>query len=181
MTSLEREWRRLARSDPDGALMDLWARIAPHPFIDRKLWRDSDPDAQLDSLRTALAPWGTPIGTRIRWRPFEHDSDCSGELLAQPLRAACEILSGRTMDLVVLDRARHLERDVYETALARFPERALLAGSLAHAALVDHVFRAASLPESSNSVTALRELWSAGYVLAAIGTSGATIEIPRLP
>src|SRR6187549_1515597 len=39
MTELEREWRRLARRDPERGLMDLWARVAPPAWIDRKRWR----------------------------------------------------------------------------------------------------------------------------------------------
>src|SRR4029079_13534839 len=36
MTDLEREWRWLARRDPDVGLMELWTRIAPPGWIDRK-------------------------------------------------------------------------------------------------------------------------------------------------
>src|SRR4051794_15701491 len=34
MTQLEREWRTLARRDPDDGLMDLWARIGRPSWID---------------------------------------------------------------------------------------------------------------------------------------------------
>jgi len=199
MTDLEREWRTLSRSDPDGRLMDLWARVAPLSWIDRKRWRDSDPAVQvdaaialaadvegveaaesaIDALRVALAAWGTPIGPRIRWRSFEHDSECTAEWLAAPLREACEALSAGGLESVVLERAQHLERDILEAALVRFPERALLASGLAHAALVDCVLRAASLARP-NPVTALCAIWTKGYVLSAIGTSGVTVEIPPL-
>src|SRR4051794_21316085 len=43
MTELEREWRRLSKVDPEAGLMELWARIAPPSWIDRKRWRDSAP------------------------------------------------------------------------------------------------------------------------------------------
>lgn len=200
MTDLEREWRTLSRSDPEGGLMDLWARIAPFSWIDRKRWRDGDHAVQLDtaialaadvegveaaesaidSLRVALATWGIPIGARIRWRPFEQDSDSTAELLAEPLRAACEALSARDVESVALERARHLERDVRDRACVRFPERALLAESLAHAAFFDCVWHAASLAGRSSPVTPLRAIWTAGYVLSAIDASGVTVEIPRL-
>jgi hypothetical protein len=200
MTELEREWRALSRSDLDGRLMDLWARVAPHPWIDRKLWRDSDPAEQLDaaialaadaegidtaeraigSLRAALAPWGIRIGSRIRWRSFESDFDRMVALLAEPLHAANEALSARGMESVVFDRARRLGRAVYEAAEARFPERPALVRSLAHAAFVDGVFGAASPLRRPNPVTAMREFWGAGYVFSAIDTSGVTVEIPRL-
>src|SRR5262245_39454376 len=49
MTALEREWRALSRSDDDGTLMDLWARIAPSTWIDRKRWRDADPASRVDA------------------------------------------------------------------------------------------------------------------------------------
>ncbi len=200
MTDLEREWRTISRSDPDGGLMDLWAQIAPFSWIDRKRWRDSDPDARLDAaialaadvegvetaesaidaLRVALAAWGTPIGSRIRWRSFEHDSECTAELLAEPLRAAREVLSASGVRSVALERAQHLARDVQEAALLRFPERPLLARGLAHAAFVDCAWCSAPLAARPNPVKALREIWSAGYVLSAIDRSGVTVELPRL-
>jgi hypothetical protein len=54
-----------------------------------------------------------------------------------------------------------------------------LARGLAHAAFVDYVLRAAPLARP-NPVTALRELWGAGYVLSAADKSGVTVEIPTL-
>ena len=199
MTDLEREWRSLSRLDPDGGLMDLWARVAPVSWIDRKRWRDSDPDAQLDaaialaadvegveaaesaidSLRVACAAWGTPIGPRIRWRSFDHDFERTAELLAGPLGAACEALTARGVGSVVLERADLLEKEVHEAARVRFPERTALARGLAHAAFVDCVVRAASLAGRPNPVTSLCALWNAGYVLAAIDATGVTIEIPH--
>jgi len=91
MTDLEREWLTLARTDPDGVLMDLWARIAPRSWHDHKRWRGSDAAAQLDAaialasdvpgveaaesamgaLRSSLGAWGTRIGARVRWRATE--------------------------------------------------------------------------------------------------------------
>jgi hypothetical protein len=200
MTDLEREWRTLSRSDPDGRLMGLWARIAPHAWIDRKLWRDSDPAVQLDaaialaadaagvdateraigSLRNALAPWGIRIGSRIRWCAREGDFDRTRELLAEPLHAALEALSAGGMETVVAAHARRLESAVDEAARAQFPERPALVGSLAHAAFFDCVFTAASVAGRPNPVTALRQVWSAGYAFSAIDTSGVTVEIPRL-
>jgi hypothetical protein len=203
MTDLEREWRMLRRSDPDAGLMDLWARVAPVSWIDRKRWRDSHPDARLeaaialtadvegveaaesaiDSLRAACAAWGVQVGSRIQWRPFDRDSEHAAELLAEPLRSAREALSARDVEhveRVVLERAHDLERDVYEAARARFPERALLARDLAHVAFVDCVWRAASLSARPNPVTSLCDLWKTGYVLSAIDASGVTIEIPPL-
>ena len=190
----------LSRSDPDGGLMDLWARVAPVSWIDRKPWRDSEPAARVGaaialaadfegveaaesaiaSLGVALAGWGTPVGSRIRWRPFERDSEAIGPWLAEPLRAACDALSARGVESVVVERAQHLERDVHEAASARFPDRVLLARDLARAAFVDCVIRAAPPSARPNPVTSLRELWKAGYVLSAIDASGVTVEIPAL-
>jgi hypothetical protein len=119
MTELEREWRRLSRPDPDAGLMDLWARVAPPAWIDRKRWRDA---------------------------------------------AA----------------ASRLERDVHEAARTRFAHRPVLARAIAHAAYVDFVWRAASLRDRPDPVGPLRDLWKTGYVLAAAGASGVTLEIPPL-
>jgi hypothetical protein len=197
MTALEREWRLLARRDPDEGLMDLWARIAPASAIDRKRWRDSEPGAQLDAavalgadaqnvevaeqaigaLRRALAVYGTPIGGRIRWAWCERDTECVVGLLAEPLRAACAACPADHR-AIVLERAQRLELSVHEAALARFPARPCLARDLAHAAFVDFVWRAAALGEATNPVTALCALWQTGYVLSEVTASSVTVEIP---
>jgi hypothetical protein len=199
MTALEREWRLLARRDPDDGLMDLWARIAPASAIDRKRWRGSEPDAQLDTaialgadaenvevaelaisaLRRALAVYGTPVGPRIRWAWFERNTECVVGLLAQPLRAACAACPADHR-AIILERAQRLELAVHEAALGRFPERPCLVRDLAHAAFVDFVWRAAALGESANPVTALCALWQTGYVLSEVTASSVTVEIPPL-
>ena len=200
MLELEREWRSLSRSDPDDGLMDLWARVAPNSWIDRKRWRDCEPTARLDaaialaadvegveaaesavdSLVLALATWGTPIGSRIRWRPFERDAEHAGPWLAEPLRAARGALSARGGEATVVLRAGRLEQVVHEAARARLPRRPLLARDLAHAAFVDGVWRAASLGGRPSPVTPLFEIWKAGYTLSAIDGSAVTLEIPSL-
>ena len=200
MTELEREWRRLSRSDRDGASMDLWARIAPPAWIDRKRWRDADPSAQLDAavvlasdpegveaaeaaasaLRTTLASSGVTIGPRIRWRSFEHDFDGIAECLARPLGVARDALSSRDGGALALDRACQIEREVHEAAKARFPERAALARVLAHASFVDGVWRGAALAADANPVTPLVDLWKTGYVLSAIDEHAVTLEMPDL-
>ena len=200
MTETEREWRRLSRPDPDEGMMDLWARIAPGSWIDRKRWRDSDAvarvdaaallasdveaieaaEAAVDALRGALAPWGAPIGARVRWRSFERDFDGIRELLREPLRAARDALASRDGARVALERAEQLERSVHEAAKERFPEREMLAQALAHAAFVDCVWRAASLAGRANPAEPLRDLWRTGYVLSAVDGNGVTIEIPAL-
>ncbi len=154
MTDLEREWRALLRSDPDHELMDLWARMAPRSWLDRKRWRDSAASARLDSaialaadvagveaaeaavssLRVALAPWGTSLGAVVRFRPFDSDSDCVTELLSKPLQAALAELALRSAR--PLERAQQLESTVRAAASARFPDRPLLARGLAHGAAI---------------------------------------------
>jgi hypothetical protein len=200
MTDLEAEWRRLSRTDPDGGLMDLWARIAPSSWIDRKRWRDSHRSTQLDAaialaadpagvdaaeravhaLRAALGAWSVPIGARVRWRCFEHDFDATPELLEKPRRVALEALSMRDGQAMVLSCARGLERDVLEAAWVRFPERPDLGRALAEVAFLDVVSRAAPLAPGANPVSALVALWRAGYVLAAVDEHGVTVEIPAL-
>jgi hypothetical protein len=188
MTDLEREWRRLTRVDLDAGLMDLWARIVPSAWIDRKPWRDADPAARLDlaialaadvegveaveAAIGALRASGTKVGARVRWRTFERDFEGTPELLATALHAARERVSASA-----LDRARHLERDVHEAALVRFPERPTLARALSHAAFVECVCGLAGRP---NPVTSLRDLWRAGYALSALDASGVTVEVPPL-
>jgi hypothetical protein len=200
MTDLEREWRSLSRSDPDAGLMDLWARIAPPSWIDRKPWHESPPAQRLDLavalaadwpgvaaaeaaitlLRGALAAWGTAIGARIRWRSLEKDCDLSRELLVEPLRAARNELAARGQEALAFERARRVETEVHEAAHARFSERPLLARTLAHAAFVDCLLHAASLDARPNPVTALRDLWATGYLLSAIDETGVTVEVAGL-
>ncbi len=200
MRELEREWLMLARSDPDDGLMDLWARIAPVSWIDRKRWRDGAASFRLDtaialaadaegveaaelairSLRGALAPWGTHLGPRVRWRAFESDADTITGLLAEPLRAAQEALSLRAETSIVLSRARELERAVRDAAHARFPGRPELAGSLGHAAYFEAVWRATSLADRESPVAPLRDLWRSGYSLSAIDDDGVVLELPPL-
>lgn len=198
MTELEREWRRLSRADRDAGLMDLWSRIAPPEWMDRKLWRDSAPAGQLDAavllaadvdgveraeaaaraLRSALAAWGVSMGAQIRWRAFDHDVDATTELLTEPLRAACEDIASFDGAPVVLERAQGLEREVHTAMTARFPQRPMLARSIAHAAFVDFVQRAATRAAPSNPVAALVELWRTGYSIVTLGPAGITLGIP---
>lgn len=198
MTELEREWRLLSRPDPDGALMDLWARIAPPSWIDRKLWRDSDASSRLNaavalasdaggveaaeaaarSLRRALEAWGLRIGGRVRWRPFERDVDCTEELLAEPLRAAREAVAISDAKDVVVGRAEQLEREVHEAALARLEARPMLARGLARAAAADFLLSAAALRDKPNPAAVLRALWATGYAISRVDASGFTLEIP---
>ena len=203
MTELEREWRLLSRPDPDGGLMDLWAKIAPPSWIDRKPWRDSAAAKRLDvtlalasdiesveaaeraarALRAALGPWRpAPIGDRIRWRAADVDEDTEvlPALLAEPLRAATAALARRDTAPVVLEQARHLETEVLAAASARLPTRAGLARDLAHAAFVGHVWQAAAMAEQPDPVTPLRALWATGYTLSAADAAAITLEIPSL-
>jgi hypothetical protein len=165
MTTLEREWRMLSRRDPDSGLMDLWARIAPGSWIDRKMWRDttdslrldaaialaSDADgvesaeSAIDSLRRSVGSFGP----RIRWRMFDEARDA---------------FSSFDDDEV--------DHDVHDAVLARFSSRPKLAHDIARAAFMER-----AMPEM---VTALRDLWKTGYVLSAIDESGVTLEIPPL-
>ena len=183
MTELERQWRRLSRPDAEGGMMDLWARIAPPAWLDRKRWRDAEPSARVDAalalaadvagveaaesaalaLRDALATAGSPIGARLRWRAFEHDVDATSALLPRPAATSSAV-----------ERATRLEEEVHAAVLMRFPERPLLARSLAHAAFVDSATR------GTNALAALRALWGSGYLLSAIGEEGMTLELPPL-
>jgi hypothetical protein len=191
MTELEREWRRLSRPDPEGGMMDLWARIAPPSWIDRKRWRDGDRAVQLD---TAIALASDVDGveavedalrTRVRWCFAVEDSDCTATWLAEPLRAAVESLAAGDIDSIalsrVLERARRIEQEVIDVAHTRLPGRPLLAQSVAHAAFVDTVWTASPVAaRRPNPVTPLREVWRAGYAVAAIDGTCLTIELPPL-
>lgn len=186
MTDLEREWRALARVDRERGMMDLWARIAPAAWIDRKLWRDSDErvdaaialasdvdgveaaESAVRSLRTALATWGTTIGPRVRFRMHVEDSSHCEALLEAPLRAVTAHAN---------EHAQQLEVDVHAAVLTRFPDRPCLARDLAHAAFADYMVRNAALP---NPVIPLRALWTTGYTIAAIDVTGITLEVPAL-
>lgn len=186
MTALEREWRILSR--PDRGVMDLWARIAPARWIDRKMWADvtaalrydaavalaSDVDgveaahAAVAALRVSLSTWHTNLGARVRFCFFQHDTEHAA-LLAAPLEAALAVATSRQVH-----RAREVERAVHEAIAMRIPERPLLASDVAHAAFVDALLHAVELLRD-NPVAPLRALWSAGYVLCRADAMGVTL------
>ncbi len=201
MTALEREWRRLSRVDHDGEMMELWARIAPRAWLDRKLWRNSalehqadaavalasDPEgveraeAAVGALRAALARSGTWIPERVVWAWTAQDFEGTAAVLAGSLHAALSALAAHDHASVALERARASERDVHGLALARFPEREHLARAVAHAAYVDFVWRASRLCAGANPVGPLCDLWRTGYVVADIDERAVTLAIPALP
>ena len=76
---------------------------------------------------------------------------------------------------VFIDRARRLERDVHEEALATLGDRPLLARSIACAAFVDRVWQREGGP-----VAPLRALWSTGYVLGSLRGGEATLLFPPI-
>jgi hypothetical protein len=175
ITDLEREWRFLSRRDPDAGLMDLWARIAPPAWMDRKRWRDSAPDTRLDAaIALAADVQGVEAaeaavsalfpGTRVRWDTTTRDF---GE----------ELPAFEGIAPSLRDRAAAVERDVHAAMILRFPERPNLARAVARAAFVDYVCRAGKLP---NPVTPLRDLWRTGYVISSIDQRIVTLEIPAI-
>jgi hypothetical protein len=204
MTDLEREWRTLSRPDPEAGMMDLWARIAPPAWTDRKRWRDgrrnAEPSAQVDvavalaadvagvekaeaavgALRTALAPFGVRLGTKVEWRAFERDFAGTETFLAWPLLTASEALGSRDGGTHALERAKALADEVHDRAATRLPDRPVLAEAIAHAALVDYAWRAASLTPDWSPVAPLVELWNAGYALSSFDANGAVLEVPPL-
>ncbi len=192
MTTLEREWRMLSRTDAEG-VMDRWARIAPRTWHDRKRWQGSDAahrldaavalaadvegveaaESAVDALRTALVPWHTNVAPRVRWRAVAAECESTEQVLSEPLRAARAVPSDR-----VLERAEQVEKEVLAAAQARFPQRPILARDIAHAAFVDSVWQAVPLAEAPNPAAALRRLWLAGYALAAVDAAWVTLELP---
>ena len=200
MTELEREWRMLSRVDLDGGLMDLWARIAPATWIDRKGWRHSAPAARLEAvvalasdpqgveaaeaaaatLRSALIPYDISLPARVLWHPSSEDFAGIDSLLASPRSSALRALSTHGDVRPALARAQETEQDVRAAANARFPERGALAHGIAHAAFVDFIWHASGLPAEENPTTSLKALWSAGYGLARIDTDNVTLTFPAL-
>ena len=193
MNDLEREWRRLSRANADAGLMDLWARIAPRSWIDRKRFLDSDPHLRLEAavalaadvegveaaeaavvaLRAALAPWGTAIGPRVRFRLNESDFEHCGAHFAEPLRAVGP-------GALVTAHAERFARDVHDALFERLPERPSLARDVAHAAFVDCVWHASEPAKGPSPVRPLCALWETGYILSRVDASGVTLEIPPL-
>jgi hypothetical protein len=170
MTDLEREWRGLAKVDPDAGMMDLWARIAPTDWHDRKVWRDGPAIDRVD-LAVALASdvegvkaaedatrkmraiyeaeAGITIGARISWRFFDHDR-------------AVFVTTNR-------EPPPPVREDVRDAVLARFPDRPLFARDVAYLATQKHRF-----------VEAVRALWRTGYNIHSFDADGFTLEMPAL-
>jgi hypothetical protein len=171
MTELEREWRRLAKVDPDAGLMDLWARVAPPAWHDAKRWRDCPPMDRVDiavalasdvegveaaedaarRLRTVYeTEGGVTIAAHVGWRFFDHD------------RAVFVTTTAR-------EPAAPIREDVRDAVLARFPERPLFARDVAHLAT-----RKGAL------VDAVRAIWRTGYGVHTVDAAGITLELPPL-
>lgn len=169
MTDLEREWRSLAKVDPDGGVMDLWARIAPSDWHDRKVWRDgpavdrvdlvvalaSDVEGALAAengvakLRAAYAKEGFEIAERIKWRLFDHDRALFVTTFREP--------------------PPRIREDVRDAVLARFPDRPLFARDVGFLAT-----------QKGEAALAVRAIWRAGYGIHALDARGITLEIPPL-
>jgi hypothetical protein len=190
MTELEREWRILSRSDPDHGLMDLWARIAPPSWMDRKRWRDSEPARRLDAAIVlasdpngvddaeaavrGLRRWFT-FGLKVRFCFVPKDRFVAS-LLEAPIRGARPTLASSS---ALALRARRLERDVRAAVRGRFPERPALARGLGRAAYLD-VLSSAHGNAHDNAAGALSAIWRTGYSVTELDNSGITLEMPPL-
>lgn len=187
MTRLEREWKALSRRDPDEALMDLWARLVPRAWHDKKVWRDGKgvridvavgvaadlegverAEAAATAFAQACTAWGTPIGTDVRFAAFAEDARPVTKLLVPLL----------SVDREMARRVRALERALQEKVRLRFPHRAGLARDIAIAAAFD---TATASDRRPNPARALRDLWRTGYGLVAADPTSVTVEIPPLP
>jgi len=182
MTDLEREWRRLSKVDPEAGLMELWARIAPPSWIDRKRWRDSAPCTRVDAAtalaadvegvelveRAAFELFGAD--TRVRWVQGSTDVAVVEPLFADALRA---VEQGGIAQHVVA-RAQKLAAQVHDLVRARIADRPALARDVAHAAYVDCMVH-------PSRMRPLHAIWRAGYVVTSVDAArGITIEIPPL-
>lgn len=171
MTILEREWRTLSKVDPDGGVMDLWARIAKPEWHDQKRWRDCPAIDRLDlavalasdaegveaaeaaarRLRAAYATEGVTIAARLMWRFTDHDRAVFVTTFREP--------------------PPRLREDVRDAVLARLPDRPLFARDVAYLA---------TATERREIVEAARAIWRAGYGIQAIEPHGITLELPPL-
>jgi hypothetical protein len=173
--------------------MDLWERIAPKTWIDRKRWRGNGRSVQLDvaivlasdvlgveaaekAIEALRQTAEIPIGPRIRWRMFDAEPEALPELFEKRLQRAHSQKRKQKGRSPNLRRADAIEKDVHDAVLASFPHRPILARTLARAAHVDSVCR--SLRD--DPVKPLRDLWWTGYSLAALDDKGVTLEVPPL-
>lgn len=169
MTDLEREWRLLAKVDPDAGVMDLWSRIAPSHWHDRKRWRDCPPMDRVDigvalasdvegveaaeeaalRLRGAYAKQGVSVGAPIGWRFFDQDRAVFVTTFREP--------------------PPRIREDVRDAVLSRFPERPFFARDLAWLAT-----------QKGDVIDAVRAIWRAGYGIHTLDAHGVTLEIAPL-
>lgn len=169
MTALEREWRSLAKVDPDAGLMDLWSRVAPRHWHDEKRWRDCPPIDRVDiavalasdvegveaaeqaalRLRDAYAARGITLGPRVGWRFFDQDRAVFVTTFREP--------------------PPRLREDVRDAVLARFPERPFFARDVAWLAT-----------QKDDAALAVRAIWRAGYGIQSLDAQGITLEIAPL-
>lgn len=150
MTLLEREWRRISRGDPEGEAMDVWARIAPPAWLDRKRWRGTPAPIEAAVLLAADVD-GVEVAERafahVTWRPIGADWDGMPALVERAIGGASL-----------------LDETVHAAMRARFPERPHLARAVALAARAD--------------ARTYWDLWRSGYVLGAVDGASATLEFP---
>jgi hypothetical protein len=199
MTELEREWLRLSSPDPEAGLMELWARLAPPSWLDRKRFRGgseasmldalvalaSDPDGveaaehAAGALRAVLAPHGVTLGSKVGWRALGADEPCWSALLAAPLRAAGDACASK-IRARVFERAADVAADVAARVVVRHAGRAQLAADVGATACLDVVWQAAALPEGENPAAPLRALLRTGYVLAAADAASVTLAFPAV-
>lgn len=172
MTDLEREWRKLAKVDPDAGLMDLWARIAPVRWHDEKRWRGCpaadrvdvavalacDPEgveaaeaaaARIRDAYLVHADVGVTIADRIEWRLFDHDRAVFVTTFREP--------------------PPRIREDVRDAVLARFPDRPLLARDIGYLAT-----------QKGEVVDGARAILRAGYGIHSIDATGILLEVPPL-
>lgn len=148
MTALEREWRRVSRGDREGEAMDVWARIAPSAWLDRKRWRGT-PEPMEAAVLLAADIDGVEVAergfARVSWRPLGTDWDGMPALVERALGSAGLV-----------------DETVHAAMLARFPDR-------------PHLARAVALAARADSRT-YWDLWRSGYVLGAYEGTTATLE-----
>ncbi len=150
-------------------------------------------ESAVRALGDALAAWGTPLGSRIQWRLLDEETqdrpDHAEALLAAPLHAASEALAASDVEEIVVGRARRFQDEVREAARSRIGGRPDLVRSIAHAAFVDYLLHAVArgsdarrgergIADRPNPVAPLGALWATGYAIAAVDSSGVTLEIP---
>ena len=204
MTTLEREWRTLAKVNrhDEGPLRDLWAPIAPPAWTDHPRYRESAPEVRAaaavllasdpegveraERAARAIACYarteGITVGARVTWRvePSPRIVTSNRVLFASARARVLAALRPTDAWPLVARRAIGLRREVSRKlrTLSNRTTGHRLSREVGDAAFIDALHDGAAVLGISglrSPVAPFFEVWRAGYLVAEVARAGITL------